>query len=501
MSTRKLSRRWSLAILVVGLSTTKTAGAPTIGKSDKESTQPQRQQSLEGVPEDLQAEFLSDLEANEDCGSEGADVIEHVRERRGEHRSRRSGEPNFDPLEIPVRVISLYYGDYGIKDDESYFEDSVALANKAFRGNMNPEAGDVKINFKLDSVKFVENYDLFWYCGLKEDKIKARFITEPEKYIYVFSCFTKTLQGWASFPVSYPEDSGSHGVFLGYNVWAGMGGYQGNILVHELGHYFGLYHTFEGKSCDGPGDYVDDTPQQSASPRGGGCLEERDTCPDKPGVEAIYNFMNYVPDSCSTEFTPGQAKRMRAELEEYRPTLLRLYKVDEKSANEAVERIAEQLVSTTKTTTTKIAIVSLPKIATVSKNSCDDLPNRFKFKFGNKDVCGASKITSWKKCEGQKTLREAVGVCEARGARLCTRDEIIRDVTRGTGCGLDKKLVWTATTCTTDSGSQGVYAVLGASSRRKGDATKDVCVDATTTCGSDEPDCPYLRCCGDAVVA
>jgi hypothetical protein len=477
-----------LAILVVGLSATKTAGAPTIGMTDKESTLPQREQSLEGVPEDLQAEFLSDLEANEDCGSEGADVIEHVRERR--ERSRRSGDPNFDLLEIPVRVISLYYGDYGIKDDETYFEDTVALTNKAFRGNMNPDAGDVKINFKLDSVKFVENYDLFWYCGLKEDRIKAKFITEPEKYIYVFSCFTKTLQGWASFPVSYPEDSGSHGVFLGYNVWAGKGGYQGNILVHELGHYFGLYHTFEGKSCDGAGDYVDDTPQQSESPRGGGCLEERDTCPDKPGVEAIYNFMNYVPDSCSTEFTPGQAKRMRAELEEYRPTLLRLYKVDEKSANNVV-------VSTTKATTT----VSLPQIATVSKISCDDLPDRFKFKFGNKDVCGASKIKSWKKCDGQKTLPEAVGVCEARGARLCTREEIIQDVTRSTGCSLDNKLVWTSTTCTTDSGSQGFYTVIGASRFRKGDATKDICVDVSTVCGSDEPDCPYLRCCGDAVVA
>ena len=46
------------------------------------------------------------------------------------------------------------------------------------------------------------------------------------------------------------------------------------------------------------------------------------------------------------------------------------------------------------------------------------------------------------------TYQQAAGECEARGKRLCTADELGRQVCCGTGCGYDASLVWSGTSCT-----------------------------------------------------
>lgn len=82
---------------------------------------------------------------------------------------------------------------------------------------------------------------------------------------------------------------------------------QGLTTIHEVGHWLGLFHTFEGNSCTGEGDLVADTPQQLDATAG--CPASSDTCPDSPGLDAIHNYMDYTIDSCKTEFTPGQIAR------------------------------------------------------------------------------------------------------------------------------------------------------------------------------------------------
>ncbi|KAL4954157.1 hypothetical protein BDW69DRAFT_143666 [Aspergillus filifer] len=86
---------------------------------------------------------------------------------------------------------------------------------------------------------------------------------------------------------------------------------RGGTAIHEIGHWNGLLHTFEGESCspDNEGDYIDDTPQESVPTDG--CPVRKDSCPDSPGVDPVNNFMDYSSDECYESFTQAQVKRMR----------------------------------------------------------------------------------------------------------------------------------------------------------------------------------------------
>lgn len=90
------------------------------------------------------------------------------------------------------------------------------------------------------------------------------------------------------------------------------------LITHELGHWLGLLHTFSGNSCDpsNDGDGVDDTPQHLENAEDASCGDSINTCPSRPGLDPVSNFMNYA--TCRNQFTLGQVARMYSQFNFYR---------------------------------------------------------------------------------------------------------------------------------------------------------------------------------------
>lgn len=96
---------------------------------------------------------------------------------------------------------------------------------------------------------------------------------------------------------------------------------QGRTATHEVGHYLGLYHTFQSgcasaSGCSSNGDLICDTNPES-SPNYSSC--SRVTC---GSPDPVKNYMDYSEDTCMNQFSPDQANRMRCTLESFRYELI-----------------------------------------------------------------------------------------------------------------------------------------------------------------------------------
>lgn len=195
-------------------------------------------------------------------------------------------------------------------------EAQIDVLNAAFAGT--------PFQFHLAHVDRTKHNQWFSNCYnlTTESEMKHALAVDPAHTLNVYSCSPQqgSILGYAYYPWSLPEDDPLHGVVLLHSSLPGGAAApynEGDTATHEVGHYLGLYHTFEG-GCGDPGDYVADTPSE-ASPAYQ-CPVGRDSCA-AAGLDPITNFMDYTYDTCMDEFTAEQALRMEAATAEFRPSL------------------------------------------------------------------------------------------------------------------------------------------------------------------------------------
>lgn len=173
----------------------------------------------------------------------------------------------------------------------------------------------------------------------------------PDKYLNIWVAdFDNGLLGYAQFPWELNSNPSTDGVVIAKGTFGKNPEFTdfnlNKTLTHEIGHWLGLYHTFqntfnyEGGAIDYrngtkdeelqeiKGDCVVDTPPQG-QPTYGNPLNTPYYWPSsKPYDESTYykhmfmNFMDYSDDIALFMFTKDQIIKLRQMIHIYRPNIL-----------------------------------------------------------------------------------------------------------------------------------------------------------------------------------
>lgn len=229
-----------------------------------------------------------------------------------------SRAPGDTPINVYVHVITN--GSVGDVSDTRIAQ-QIAVLNAAYGGG----TGGFNTNFRFNLVSTDRTSNASWYTmaygSTAEAQCKAalRKGTKRDLNLYLAN-IGGGLLGWATFPWDYNAAPSKDGVVvLSASLPGGSAApYNlGDTGTHEVGHWLGLYHTFQG-GCSTNNDFVSDTPAERSAAFG--CPSGRNTCTGNryPGNDPITNFMDYTDDSCMFQFTSGQNARMAAATATYR---------------------------------------------------------------------------------------------------------------------------------------------------------------------------------------
>jgi Pregnancy-associated plasma protein-A len=238
--------------------------------------------------------------------------------KRSPGQIRKSGS-----VTVPV-VFHVVSRGRGVENGDvpmKMLHDQIEVLNAAYAGVTGTAAANTPFRFSLMAVTRTIN-ERWFNAGIdsaaeREMKTALRVGGADVLNFYVTNAGGVYL-GWATFPQWYEGDPLMDGVVVLHSSLPGgsLAPYnEGDTGTHEVGHWLGLYHTFQGGCAAVFNDFVADTASERSPAFS--CPAGRDTCPG-PGVDPIENFMDYTDDFCMFRFTPGQSGRMEALSARYR---------------------------------------------------------------------------------------------------------------------------------------------------------------------------------------
>ena len=260
-------------------------------------------------------------------------------------RGKPKTSPDFDQIQrwitenrvqaggvIPVHFHVIYSGSTG-NIPQSQIDAQILVLNRNYAGqdyNGNPVTGarNTGYTFVLASVDRTNNRKWFGMTpgSSREAQAKNALAIDQNASLNLYTAAPgQNLLGWATFPWDLQTNGKRDGVVIHYG--SVPGGYLspynlGGTASHEVGHWVGLYHTFQGGcdtgSCSSSGDLVCDTPAEATATSG--CPTGKDTCP-AAGLDPIRNYMDYSTDLCYNNFTTGQDARADFMMSTYRPLI------------------------------------------------------------------------------------------------------------------------------------------------------------------------------------
>jgi hypothetical protein len=254
------------------------------------------------------------------CGTEV--TMQNIKEELKNKRDPASTIPDL----CLKKEISIYA--YIVKDSigkpnltPTQIDAGITIVNKYF--------APICLTFKICKIIYIDNwkYDLF-HDKKEENEIKNLYCTPN----VINMLFVEKIEspvgaaGYAPLATALPGLPTTDLILIQKSTASG-----GIVMTHELGHFFGLYHTFETKfgielvdasNCATTGDLICDTEADYNPVSMVGCqyIGNKKDAAGNFYMPPIGNIMAYHP--CSCKFTTQQYNRMAFVFLNYRKYLL-----------------------------------------------------------------------------------------------------------------------------------------------------------------------------------